>query len=81
MRITDLIRCCDELNLRTTEFNNYGYRVCHFSKENDNIQILHCQIDMEEIITNTINATNNVSRVYNIFFFIIVVFDILILSI
>ena len=64
MRITDLIRCCDELNLRTTEFNNYGYRVCHFSKENDNIQILHCQIDMEEIITNTINYNEIICGFY-----------------
>lgn len=58
MKINDLIKKSDELNLRTTELNNNGHRICHYSKKNNNIHILHCNIDMEEIIKN--NPFNNV---------------------
>jgi hypothetical protein len=53
MRINDLINRCDKLNLRTTELNNNGHRICHFSKQNDNIHILHCNIDLEEITSKS----------------------------
>lgn len=64
MKINDLIKKSDKLNLRTTDFDNYGHRLCHFSKENENIQILHCNVDMEEIITKSIDFNEIICGFY-----------------